>query len=72
MMAFLTGGAEASAAPTPIETVKGAIATVVGILNDRTYQQAGMMEARRAAIEQVVRGFVSEQDMVRYTLGSVD
>ena len=71
IIAFLTVGAQASAAATPIETVKSAIATVVAILNDRTFQQAGMTEARRAAIEQVVRGFVSEQDMVRFTLGTL-
>jgi phospholipid transport system substrate-binding protein len=70
MSVFLTAGALASAAPTPTETVKSAIATVVGILNDPIYQQAGMTEARRNAIEQVVRSFVSEQDMVRYTLGT--
>ena len=70
MMVFLVASPCVYAGPTPTETVENAVASVLGILNDPFYKQHGMSEARRGAIEQVVRKFVSDHDMMRYTLGN--
>jgi len=70
MMVFFAASPCVYAGPTPTETVENAVVSVLGILNDPFYKQPGMSEARRGAIEQIVRGFVSDQDMVRHTLGT--
>lgn len=69
MLLVVTGHASAQRPVTPTETVNRAIATVMHILNDPALKQPGMAEARRGAIENVVRGFVSHQDMARRALG---
>jgi phospholipid transport system substrate-binding protein len=54
---------------TPGETVKDTIATVMTILNDPMYREPGMSDARRVALETVVRRSVSYREMARRTLG---
>ena len=58
-----------SAALTPTETVKETLATVMDILNDPIYQEPGMADARRVALENVVRSAVSYREMARRSLG---
>lgn len=67
--AILFGDSGVSAALTPTETVKETIATVMGILKDPAYQQPGMTDARRVALENVVRNAVSYREMARRSLG---
>lgn len=69
MLMILAGSPAAHAALTPTETVNTAIGTVMRILNDPAFEQPGMSDARRGAIENVVRSFVSYQDMARHSLG---
>ena len=69
MAAVLFGDAEAQATPSPMETVKDTVVTVMGILNDPKYEQAGMADARRAALENVVRNSVNYREMARRSLG---
>lgn len=59
----------ASAALTPTETVQETIVTVMGILSDPMYQEPGMADARRVALENVVRNAVSYREMARRSLG---
>ena len=58
-----------SASLTPTETVKETLATVMDILNDPIYQEPGMADARRVALENVVRSAVSYREMARRSLG---
>lgn len=58
-----------STALTPTETVKETLATVMDILNDPIYQEPGMADARRVALENVVRSAVSYREMARRSLG---
>jgi phospholipid transport system substrate-binding protein len=60
---------QAQATSTPTETVKDTIVTVMGILNDPIYQQPGMSETRRAALETVLRNSVHYREMARRSLG---
>jgi phospholipid transport system substrate-binding protein len=57
------------AASTPTDSVKETIATVMSILNDAAFQQPGMADARRVALENVVRNAVSYREMARRSLG---
>jgi ABC-type transporter MlaC component len=52
-----------------METVKETIATVMGILNDPTFQEPGMADARRVALENTIRNAVSYREMARRSLG---
>lgn len=54
---------------TPGETVRDTIATVMTILNDPMYREPGMSDARRVALENVVRRSVNYREMARRTLG---
>jgi phospholipid transport system substrate-binding protein len=58
-----------SAALTPTETVQETIVTIMGILNDPIYQEPGMSDARRVALETVVRNVVNYREMARRSLG---
>jgi phospholipid transport system substrate-binding protein len=58
-----------SAALTPTDTVKETLATVMDILNDPIYQEPGRADARRVALENVVRSAVSYREMARRSLG---
>jgi phospholipid transport system substrate-binding protein len=69
MVAVLTGNAVGQDTLTPTETVKGTIVAVMNILNDPVFQQSGMSDARRAALEKVVRSSVSYREMARRALG---
>jgi phospholipid transport system substrate-binding protein len=68
VLTVLTGHSLSHAALTPTETVAGAVAAVRDILTDPGFKQPGMSDARREAIEEVVRDFVSYQDMARRSL----
>ena len=57
------------AATSPMETVKQTIGTVMGILNDPAYQEPGMADARRVALETVIRNSVNYREMARRSLG---
>src|SRR5690242_18400040 len=57
------------ASTTPTETVKETIGTVMGILNNPAYQQPGMADARRVALETVIRKSVNYREMARRSLG---
>jgi phospholipid transport system substrate-binding protein len=54
---------------SPTETVRDTVVTVMGILNDPLYQQPGMSEARRTALETVIRDAVHYREMARRSLG---
>jgi phospholipid transport system substrate-binding protein len=54
---------------TPREMVQNTIATVMNILNDPVFQEPGMSDARRVALENVVRNAVSYREMARRSLG---
>ena len=58
-----------SSALTPTETVAATITTVMDILNDPVYRQLGMADARRVALENVVRNAVNYREMARRSLG---
>ena len=63
------GYAPAFAALTPTETVQETISTVMGILNDPQFEEPGMTDARRVALENAVRHAVSYREMARRSLG---
>jgi len=65
----VVGHSAAYGASTPMETVKETIATVMGILNDPTFQEPGMADARRVALENAIRNAVSYREMARRSLG---
>ena len=65
----LFGHSATSAALTPSETVKETLATVMNILNDPVYQEPGMADARRVALENVLRNAVNYREMARRSLG---
>ena len=67
--AVLFGNTVVQATSTPTETVKDTVVTVMSILNDPTYQQPGMFDARRGALETVLRNSVSYREMARRSLG---
>lgn len=67
--AIMFGNTMVHATSTPTETVKDTIVTVMGILKDPTYQQPGMFDARRAALETVLRNVVNYREMARRSLG---
>ena len=70
MMAGLLGSSTIGhAASTPTDTVKETIATVMNIMNDPVFQEAGMSDARRAAIESLLRKSVTYETMARKSLG---
>lgn len=69
LVAILTTHAISHAELTPTETVKGTIVTVMTILRDPVFQQPGMSDARRAALENVVRSTVNYREMARRALG---
>lgn len=54
---------------TPIETVKATVGTLMGILDDPLYQEPGMSDARRTALEMVIRDAVHYREMARRSLG---
>lgn len=70
VMAVLTGPSIGHAALSPTETVAAAVSSVRHILTDPGLKQPGMSETRREALEEVVRDFVSYQDMARRSLGA--
>jgi len=70
MVIILFGQSAIAAALTPTETVKETISTVMNILNDPIYsQEPGMADARRVALENVVRNAVHYREMARRSLG---
>jgi phospholipid transport system substrate-binding protein len=69
MAAVLFGNTVVQATSTATETVKETVVTVMGIINDPTYQQPGMSDERRAALETVLRNFVNYREMARRSLG---
>jgi ABC-type transporter MlaC component len=69
MVIILFGQSAIASALTPTETVKETIATVMNILNDPIYQEPGMADARRVALENAVRNAVHYREMARRTLG---
>lgn len=69
MVIILFGQSAIASALTPTETVKQTIATVMNILNDPIYQEPGMADARRVALENVVRNAVHYREMARRSLG---
>jgi phospholipid transport system substrate-binding protein len=69
MLMVLAGNDAVHAAPTPTETVTNAIVKVMHILNDPLFMEAGMSEARRGEIENVVRASISYEEMARRSLG---
>jgi phospholipid transport system substrate-binding protein len=70
MAAVLSGTvSEVHAEITPTDRVKSTISSVLGILNDSEFQQPHMSEARRVALERVVRDSVNYRDMARRALG---
>ena len=56
-------------AATPMDTVKQTIATVMNILNDPAFEEPGMGDARRVALENVIRNCVNYREMARRSLG---
>jgi len=54
---------------TPTETVKVTVVTLMAILNDPLYQEPGMSDARRTALEAVIRDTVHYREMARRSLG---
>ena len=66
---LLFGSSIAQATPTPTETVEVIVGTVMDILNDPMYQQPRMSDARRAALETVIRDSVNYHEMARRSLG---
>ena len=66
---LLLGNSVARATLTPTETVRDTVVTVMSILNDPMYQQPGMSDARRAALEIVIRDSVHYREMARQSLG---
>src|SRR5262245_14422849 len=69
MAAVLFGNTVVHATSTPTETAKDTVLAVMGILNDPIYQQPGMSDARRAALETVLRNSVNYREMARRSLG---
>jgi phospholipid transport system substrate-binding protein len=69
MATVLFGNTAAQATSSPMETVKGTVATVMGILDNPIYDQPGMANMRRAALESVLRDAVNYQEMARRSLG---
>jgi ABC-type transporter MlaC component len=69
MAMIVSGHSPTSAALTPTETVKETIVTVMDILKDPTYQEPGMADARRVALENVIRNAVNYREMARRSLG---
>jgi ABC-type transporter MlaC component len=69
MAIVLVGQSAAYGASTPMETVKETIAAVMSILNDPTFQEPGMADARRVALENTIRSAVSYREMARRSLG---
>ena len=69
MAMIVFGQSAALAALTPSETVQGTISAVMNILNDPIYQEPGMADARRVALENVVRNAVNYREMARRSLG---
>ena len=69
MATVLVGHSVSYGALTPMETVKDTIATVMGILNDPAFQEPGMADARRVALENAIRDAVSYREMARRSLG---
>jgi phospholipid transport system substrate-binding protein len=67
LLAF--GHSAAFAASTPMERVQETISTVMGILNDPQFDEPGMADARRVALEKAVRNAVSYREMARRSLG---
>jgi len=69
MAVVVVGHSDGYGASTPMETVKETIATVMGILNDPTFQEPGMADARRVALENTLRNAVNYREMARRSLG---
>ena len=57
------------AAAAPMDAVKQTIATVMSILTDPMFQEPGMTDARRVALENVIRNSVNYREMARRSLG---
>jgi phospholipid transport system substrate-binding protein len=70
MAIVLFGNAVAQATSSPMETVNDTVVTVMGILNEPIYEQPGMAETRRAALEGVLRNSVDYREMARRSLGA--
>lgn len=69
LAALLFSQPNADAATAPMDTVKQTIASVMSILNDPVFQEPGMADARRVALENVIRNSVNYREMARRTLG---
>ena len=66
---MLFGASVVHATLTPIETVKATVVTMMGILDDPMYQEPGMSDARRTALETIIRDAVHYREMARRSLG---
>ena len=69
MTVVLLGSNVALATGTPTEAIIDTFVAVMGILKDPMYQRPGMSDARRAALESVLRNSVNYRDMARKSLG---
>ena len=69
MTVVLLGSNVALATGTPTEAIIDTFVAVMDILKDPMYQRPGMSDARRAALESVLRNSVNYRDMARKSLG---
>jgi phospholipid transport system substrate-binding protein len=69
MTAVLLGSNVAFASGTATEAIIDTFVTVTGILKDPIYQRPGMSDARRSALETVLRNSVNYREMARRSLG---
>jgi phospholipid transport system substrate-binding protein len=68
MVTVLWGNPFAQATSSPMEAAKKTVVTVMDILNNPIYEQPGMADTRRAALETVLRNSVSYREMARRSL----
>jgi len=69
MTVVLLGSNVALATGTPTEAIIDTFVAVMDILKDPMYQRPGMSDARRAALESVLRNSLNYRDMARKSLG---
>ena len=69
MIALLLGSDVVFATGTATEAIIDTFVTVTGILKDPMYQRPGMSDARRGALETVLRNSVNYREMARRSLG---
>lgn len=69
MTIVVCGQSPIATALTPTETVQETMVTIMGVLNDPIYQEPGMADARRVALENIIRHVVNYREMARRSLG---